>query len=82
MWRPRHAWLCSRGEVPQRDGHVLVWTLQAIADTGMLAAGEKPDARTFGPFTPFRERWVGRVAQLGFAGLLLVELLKGNNPVF
>ena len=46
------------------------------------AAGELPDSRSFGPFTPFVERWTGRVAQLGFAGLLLVELIKGNTPVF
>ena len=48
----------------------------------MGAAGELPDSRSFGPFTPFAERWTGRVAQLGFAGLLLVELVKGNTPVF
>ncbi|KAK9917217.1 hypothetical protein WJX75_001947 [Coccomyxa subellipsoidea] len=45
-------------------------------------AGEKPDSRSFGPFTPFLEAWTGRVAMLGFSGLLLVELIKGNNPVF
>ena len=49
----------------------------------LLWQAEKPDARTFGPFTPFRERWVGRVATgWGLQGLLIVELLKGNNPVF
>ncbi len=45
-------------------------------------AGEKPDSRSFGPFTPFLEAWTGRIAMLGFSGLLLVELIKGNNPVF
>ena len=48
----------------------------------VAATGELPDSRSFGPFTPFAERWTGRVAQLGFAGLLLVELIKGNTPVF
>lgn len=48
----------------------------------MCCAGEKPDSRSFGPFTPLLEAWTGRVAMLGFSGLLLVELLKGNNPVF
>ncbi|EIE20463.1 hypothetical protein COCSUDRAFT_18438 [Coccomyxa subellipsoidea C-169] len=42
----------------------------------------QPDSRSFGPFTPFLEAWTGRVAMLGFSGLLLVELIKGNNPVF
>ena len=104
-------------------------------------AGEKPDSRSVGPFTPFAEKWNGRIAMLGFtgarccctarqahcsasaaqttacasppsrrtgvaqshacrlcapnpsdcacptvrlaaAGLLLVEILKGNSPVF
>ena len=52
------------------------------ARTWPLHAGEKPDARSFGPFTPPLERRIGRTAQLGFAGLLVVELLKGNTPVF
>jgi hypothetical protein len=36
------------------------------------------DSRSFGPFTPGLEKMVGRVAQLGFAGLLVVELVKGS----
>lgn len=36
------------------------------------------DARSFGPFTPGLEKMVGRIAQLGFAGLLIVELVKGS----
>ena len=56
--------------------------LPAVNNLHVGAAGELPDSRSFGPFTPFAERWTGRVAQLGFAGLLLVELVKGNTPVF
>ena len=36
------------------------------------------DSRSFGPFTPGLELTLGRVAQLGFAGLLIVELVKGS----
>ena len=31
-------------------------------------AGEKPDSRSVGPFTPFAEKWNGRIAMLGFTG--------------
>ena len=43
---------------------------------------ETVGSRSAGPFTPGLEKTVGRTAMLGFAGLLLVELLKGNTPVF
>ncbi len=43
-----------------------------------LVAGEEVDARSFGPFTPGLEKNLGRVAQIGFAGLLVVELVKGS----
>ncbi|KAG2441012.1 hypothetical protein HXX76_003865 [Chlamydomonas incerta] len=36
------------------------------------------DSRSFGPFTPGLELTLGRVAQMGFAGLLVVELIKGS----
>jgi hypothetical protein len=36
------------------------------------------DSRSFGPFTPGLELTLGRVAQMGFAGLLIVELVKGS----
>ncbi|BDA50660.1 probable carotene biosynthesis-related protein CBR, chloroplastic at C-terminar half [Coccomyxa sp. Obi] len=59
---------------------VALLTYASIAP--QFQAGEKPDSRSFGPFTPFLEAWTGRIAMLGFSGLLLVELIKGNNPVF
>lgn len=48
----------------------------------LVYKGEKPDARSFGPFSPKLETTVGRVAQIGFLGLVLVEMIKGNTPVF
>ena len=33
-----------------------------------IVAGEKPDSRSVGPFTPFAEKWNGRIAMLGFSG--------------
>ncbi len=59
---------------------VVVITLATFAP--LVYKGEKPDARSFGPFSPQLETTVGRVAQLGFLGLVLVEVLKGNTPVF
>jgi hypothetical protein len=44
--------------------------------------GEGPASRSFGPFTPAAESANGRLAMLGFSALLLVELLKGNTPLF
>ncbi|KAK9833454.1 hypothetical protein WJX81_006670 [Elliptochloris bilobata] len=44
--------------------------------------GETNTARSFGPFTPTRERDVGRVAMMGFALLLAVETARGGTPVF
>ncbi|GLC33183.1 hypothetical protein PLESTB_000361800 [Pleodorina starrii] len=43
-----------------------------------LVEGLEVDSRSFGPFTPGLEKLVGRVAQMGFAGLLVVELVKGS----
>ncbi|GFR41497.1 hypothetical protein Agub_g2189 [Astrephomene gubernaculifera] len=43
-----------------------------------LVGNLEVDSKSFGPFTPARERLVGRVAQLGFAGLLIAELVKGS----
>lgn len=44
--------------------------------------GEGPASRKFGPFTPSAELLNGRLAMLGFSSLLLVELVKGNTPLF
>lgn len=43
---------------------------------------EKPGSRSFGPFSPGAEMLIGRTAMLGFAGLVLVELVKGNSALF
>ena len=48
----------------------------------LFLENESPKSRTFGPFKPNIEVLSGRAAMLGFTGLLLVELLKGNTPVF
>lgn len=59
---------------------VALLTYASIAP--QFQAGEKPDSRSVGPFTPFAEKWNGRLAMLGFSGLLLVEIIKGNSPLF
>ncbi|KAG2486936.1 hypothetical protein HYH03_014435 [Edaphochlamys debaryana] len=43
-----------------------------------MVYSEEVDARSFGPFTPGLEKTLGRVAQMGFAGLLVVELARGS----
>ncbi len=59
---------------------VVALTFATFAPT--VFKNEGPKDRKFGPFTPKAETWNGRLAMLGFSGLLLVELLKGNNPLF
>ena len=39
-----------------------------------IMSGESTDARSFGPFTAKAERWNGRIAMLGFFGLIVTEL--------
>lgn len=46
-----------------------------------IMSGESTDARKFGPFTAQAERWNGRVAMIGFLGLVLTELFT-HSPVF
>ncbi len=43
-----------------------------------LIAGADIDSRSFGPFTPSLEKSIGRVAQMGILGLVVVELVKGS----
>ena len=43
---------------------------------------EGPASRSFGPFTPRAALLNGRMAMLGFVGVLLVELVRGNVPLF
>lgn len=59
---------------------VMLVTLATFAP--LVMSGEKPGARSFGPFTKTTETLVGRAAMLGFAGLVLVELAKGNTALF
>jgi hypothetical protein len=37
---------------------------------------ESPDSRKSGPFTAKAERWNGRLAMLGFAGIIITEVVK------
>lgn len=54
----------------------------ALVTLGSLAPrllqNEQVDSRSFGPFTPSREKLLGRTAMLGFLGLIIVERLKGS----
>jgi hypothetical protein len=56
--------------------------LVALITVGSLAPkmleGIEVNGKSFGPFTPNLELTVGRVAQMGFLGLILVELVKGS----
>lgn len=57
--------------------------LVSLATFAPLAfAGEKPGSRSFGPFTSSLEVLLGRAAMMGFAGLVLVEIAKGNTALF
>jgi hypothetical protein len=44
-----------------------------------LVSNLEVDSRSFGPFTPSLEKLVGRVAMMGFAGLVALELAKGSS---
>lgn len=44
-----------------------------------LIDGAEVNSKSFGPFTPALESRVGRVAMMGFLGLLVVELAKGSS---
>ncbi|KAL3691685.1 hypothetical protein R1sor_005336 [Riccia sorocarpa] len=46
-----------------------------------ISKGESTDARSFGPFTARAERWNGRLAMIGFAALIVNELIR-QSPVF
>ncbi|KAL3691689.1 hypothetical protein R1sor_005340 [Riccia sorocarpa] len=46
-----------------------------------IMKGESTDARSFGPFTARAERWNGRLAMIGFAALIISELIH-QTPVF
>jgi hypothetical protein len=46
-----------------------------------IMSGESTDARSFGPFTAKAERWNGRIAMLGFLGLVVTEAFT-HSAVF
>lgn len=55
-----------------------VVALVTTASLFPLSKGESPDSRKSGPFDGKSERWNGRLAQLGFAALIITEVIKGD----
>ncbi len=39
------------------------------------------NSKSFGPFTPSLELTLGRVAQMGFLGLVVVEAVRGGSAL-
>lgn len=58
-------------------GAVVLLTIATFAP--MVLNNEGLSSRSFGPFKPSLEITLGRVAMLGFTGLVLVETLVRNN---
>lgn len=56
---------------------VAIITMATLVPTMVSGAGV--DSKSFGPFTPGLEKTLGRVAMMGFSGLLIVELIKGSS---
>ncbi|MCO5581940.1 hypothetical protein L7F22_035829 [Adiantum nelumboides] len=52
---------------------VQLFTLASIIP---FVNGESTDARAWGPFTAKAERWNGRLAMIGFAALLIDEMIR------
>ena len=52
---------------------VQLFTLASIIP---FVNGESTDARRWGPFNAKAERWNGRLAMIGFAALVLVEMAR------
>lgn len=53
----------------------------AYASLVLIVNGESTDARSWGPFNAKTERWNGRLAMIGFAALLIDEMMR-QSPVF
>jgi hypothetical protein len=66
------------GAAPLGFAMVVALTTMASLAPKMLE-GADVDSKSIGPFTPGLELTLGRVAQLGFLGLVFVELLKGSS---
>ncbi|GAX75510.1 hypothetical protein CEUSTIGMA_g2953.t1 [Chlamydomonas eustigma] len=56
---------------------VVLTTMASLAPK--LLEGTEVSGKAFGPFTPNLELVLGRTAQMGFLGLILVETLKGSS---
>lgn len=56
---------------------VAVVQLFTYASLVPIANGESSDARRWGPFNAKAERWNGRLAMIGFAALIIDELVRG-----
>ncbi|KAG1651837.1 hypothetical protein FOA52_009840 [Chlamydomonas sp. UWO 241] len=69
------------GAAPLGFAAVVALTTMASLAPKMLA-GDNVDSKSFGPFTPGLELTLGRVAQMGFLGLVVVELFKGSALLF
>ncbi|MCO5584189.1 hypothetical protein L7F22_038112 [Adiantum nelumboides] len=54
-------------------GVVQLFTLASIIP---FASGESTDARSWGPFNAKAERWNGRLAMVGFAALVIGEMIR------
>jgi len=71
-------------EKPTGVSDVLFFGIIALVTVGSvmpkLLDNEEPDSgRSFGPFTPSLELTMGRLAQLGFFSLVVIEAVKGSS---
>ncbi|KAG0608828.1 hypothetical protein M758_8G136400 [Ceratodon purpureus] len=55
--------------------------LLTYASLTPITKGESIDSRSLGPFTPRSERWIGRLAMIGFLSLIVTESLL-HAPLF
>ncbi|CAM6091618.1 unnamed protein product [Calypogeia fissa] len=53
----------------------------AYASVVPIMNGESTDARSWGPFNARAERWNGRLAMVGFASLIIAEMIS-QSPLF
>ncbi|CAM6085505.1 unnamed protein product [Calypogeia fissa] len=60
---------------------IVMVQLFAYASVVPIINGESTDARKWGPFNARAERWNGRLAMIGFAALIVDEMIR-QSPVF